>query len=72
MIREVGEDRQTVIITQNGEAKAALQDGATYGQSREALALLELLAQGCRAVDEARTKPVRQAFRDIGKRRDGR
>jgi len=45
VVRDVNENRETIIITQNGAAKAIVQDIATYEQTQETLALLKLLAQ---------------------------
>ena len=48
VVRDVNENRETIIITQNGEARAIVQDIATYEQTQETLALLKLLVQGKR------------------------
>lgn len=40
------ESRKPTIFTQNGEAKAVLQDIVTYEQTQETLALLKILALG--------------------------
>ncbi|MDT0509961.1 type II toxin-antitoxin system Phd/YefM family antitoxin [Novosphingobium sp. MMS21-SN21R] len=44
VIRELNEGAPPLIITQNGEAKAVLQDAASYYQMQETMALLKLLA----------------------------
>ena len=67
VLRDVAEHRQTIVITQNGEAKAVVQDIKTFEETQETLALLKLLAQGRRSIDEGRTKPVRRAFKDVRK-----
>lgn len=67
-VREVSEGRQTLVITQHGEAKAVLQDIATYEQTQESLALLKILAQSTKSLQEGRSKPIKQAFTDIRKR----
>jgi prevent-host-death family protein len=46
VIRELGEGAAPLVITQNGEARAVLQDIGSYAQTQEALALLKLLALG--------------------------
>ncbi|PXZ07210.1 antitoxin, Phd family protein [Gilliamella apicola] len=38
--------REPLIITQNGEAKAVIQDIASYEETQEKLALLKILALG--------------------------
>lgn len=65
VVREVNENREPVIITQNGEARAVVQDIATYEQTKETLALLKLLAQGKRNIDESRSRPFRRALREL-------
>lgn len=65
VVREVNEKRETIIITQNGEARAIIQDIATYEQTQETMALLKLLAQGKRSIEEARSRPFRGAIKDL-------
>jgi prevent-host-death family protein len=59
VLARLAEDRQPLLITQNGEAKAVLQDVASYEQQQEALALLKVLALGSAQVEGGRTKPIR-------------
>jgi prevent-host-death family protein len=63
LIRELGETRDPLIITQNGEAKAVMQDMATYEATQETLALLKILALGQRQVEQGRVVPAAEAFR---------
>ena len=65
VIREVNENRETIIITQNGEARAVVQDIATYEQTKETMALLKLLAQGKRDIEDGRSRPLRGAIKDL-------
>lgn len=65
VVRIVNENRETIIITQNGEARAIIQDIATYEQTQETLALLKLLAQGKRSVEESRSRPFRKAIKEL-------
>ncbi len=46
VLEHIAEVREPLIITQNGEAKAVLQDVASYEQTQETLALLKILALG--------------------------
>ncbi len=39
VLRELTAQRQPLVITQNGEAKAVIQDVASYEQTQETLAL---------------------------------
>ena len=55
IIRELGEGAAPLVITQNGEAKAVLQDLASFESTQELLALLKLLALGRDDVEAGRT-----------------
>jgi prevent-host-death family protein len=52
------DDRLPMLITQNGEACAVLQDVKSYEDTQETLALLKLLALGRQDIDAGRTRPV--------------
>lgn len=58
VLRELTEKRQPLIITQNGEAKAVLQDVASFEETQESLALLKILALGNQDVAAGNVKPV--------------
>jgi len=47
-----------LVITQNGEAKAVLQDVASFEETQETLALLKILALGNRDVADGKINPV--------------
>lgn len=72
LIRELAANREPLIITQNGEAKAVMQDVATYEQDQETLALLKILALGRRQVEQGKTVPAAAAFRRLRERRSRR
>ncbi len=55
---QLTEQRQPLVITQNGEAKAVLQDVASFEETQETLALLKVLALGSQDVAAGRLKPV--------------
>ena len=46
LLDRIAEDRRPLVITQNGEAKAVLQDVVSYEETQETLALLKILALG--------------------------
>jgi prevent-host-death family protein len=58
VLQELGEQRRPLVITQNGEAKAVLQDVASYEETQETLALLKILALGNQQVEQRRMKPL--------------
>jgi prevent-host-death family protein len=59
ILLELAETGQPMIITQNGEAKAVLQDVASYEEMQETLALLKIIGMGRRDVEAGRSKPAR-------------
>lgn len=67
VLRDVSEGQLTIVITQHGEAKAVLQDIASYEQTQESLALLKMLAQSSKSIREGRSKPLGKAFADARK-----
>jgi prevent-host-death family protein len=58
VLAQLGQQREPLIITQNGEAKAVLQDVASYEEAQETLALLKILALGAQDVADGKLKPV--------------
>lgn len=66
-LRDVSEGQRTMVITQHGEARAVLQDIASYEQTQESLALLKMLAQSSKSIQEGRSKTLKKAFSDIRK-----
>lgn len=58
VLAHLSEHRQPLVITQNGEGKAVLQDVASFEETQETLALLKILALGNQDVEAGRVKPV--------------
>jgi prevent-host-death family protein len=58
VLAQLSEHRQPLVITQNGEAKAVLQDVVSYEETQEMLALLKVLALGNQDLEAGRVKPV--------------
>ena len=65
MLRNVSKGQRTIVITQQDKAKAVLRDIASYEQTQESLALLKMLAQSSKSIQEGRTKPAAKAFADV-------
>lgn len=51
VVRQLAERREPMVITQNGEATAVIQDIASYEATQETLALLKMLALGNRQIE---------------------
>jgi prevent-host-death family protein len=60
VLDRLNECREPLVITQNGEARAVLQDVASFEETQEMLALLKIIALGQQDVDAGRVKPVDQ------------
>jgi prevent-host-death family protein len=58
VLAHLAEHRTPLVITQNGEAKAVLQDVASFEETQETLALLKILALGNQDVAAGKVKPV--------------
>lgn len=65
VLDELNEQRKPLIITQNGEAKAVLQDVASYEQTQETMALLKILALGTQQVEQGKVKRVTEVVRRL-------
>ena len=63
IIKELGEVGEPMIITQNGEATAIVQDIVSYEKTQETLALLKILALGEQQVKEGKTVPAAKALK---------
>jgi prevent-host-death family protein len=65
VVRRLAEERRPLVITQNGEAKAVMQDVATYEQTQETMALLKILALGNRQIETGKVVPAADALRRL-------
>ena len=58
VLTRLAEQRTPMVITQNGEARAVLQDVASFEETQETLALLKILALGNQDIAAVKVKPV--------------
>ena len=65
ILRRMAERREPLVITQNGIAKAVIQDVASYEQTQETMALLKILALGNRQIEEGRVVPAHTAIKRL-------
>lgn len=65
IIKDIGESREPMLITQNGEARLVVMDVRTYEEQEQTLALLKLLALGNREIEEARFRSAEDVFADF-------
>ncbi len=69
VLSKLAEEREPLVITQNGEAKAVLQDVASYQETQETLALLKILALGSREVEQGKVKPAAEVIARLRSRK---
>ncbi len=68
LLEQINNTHRPVIITQNGEPRAILQDPQSYENMRNAIGLLKLISQGEREIKIERTKTQDEVFKNIEKK----
>ena len=68
IVRTLGDRGEPLVITQNGEAKAILQDIDSFERTQETMALLKMLALGNRQIDAGRVQPAADAIARLRER----
>ena len=71
VVRSLDAGSDTLIITQNGEAKAVFQGIKSFEKTQETLALLKILALGSRQIEEGKVLSSAEAFSRIRKLHGG-
>ncbi|SCY31621.1 type II toxin-antitoxin system Phd/YefM family antitoxin [Nitrosospira sp. Nsp13] len=69
VLLQLAEQREPLVITQNGEAKAVIQDVASY---EETLALLKILALGNQEIEAGKITLVNDVVARLRARQAGR
>ena len=65
LLRQINETHRPVFITQNGEAKAVLQDPESYENMRKAIGILKLISQGEEDIKNGKSKSQEEVFTNI-------
>jgi len=65
LLKQINETQNPVIITQNGEARAVLQDPKSYENMRNALGILKLISLGEEDIRKGRVKSQEKVFKKI-------
>ncbi|WP_083338488.1 type II toxin-antitoxin system Phd/YefM family antitoxin [Ensifer sp. LCM 4579] len=68
IVRSLAENREPVVLTVHGEAKAVLQDVTQYEETQETLALLKVLALTNKQVEAGKVHPASETFKRIRRR----
>jgi prevent-host-death family protein len=65
LLKQINQTHRPVVITQNGEPKAVLQDPESYENMRTAIGILKLISQGEQDIKDGKSKPQEEVFADI-------
>ncbi len=68
VIKSVNENKRLIIITQNGEAKAVIQDIKSYENLQNSLSLLKLIIQSENDIDNNKTINQKEMFDSLEKK----
>lgn len=71
VLQELAVNREPLVITQNGEAKAVIQDVASYEETQETLALLKILALGNQQITQNKVRPLADAIKRLRAQKTG-
>ncbi len=68
MLKQVNDTHRPIIITQNGEPKAVLQDPESYENMRNMIGLLKLISLSEEEIRDGKSKEQSEVFSDLEKR----
>ena len=69
IIRNLADQGNPLIITQNGEAKVVIQDIESYEETQDTIALLKILALGNRQIEEGKVISATDAINRLRERK---
>lgn len=69
VLTNLAESGMPMVITQNGEAKAVIQDVRSYEQTQETLALLKILALGQQQIEANEVTAVDEVVQRLKNKR---
>lgn len=67
LLQQINTTHRPVIITQNGEPRAVLQDPKSYENMRNAIGILKLVSQGENDIRQGKVKSQEKVFQDLEK-----
>jgi len=68
LLDQIRADPATLVLTQNGRARAVVEDYEQYQARQRALVMLKLMVQGERDLEAGRVVPQEQVFADLRRR----
>lgn len=70
LLKQVNDTRRHVVITQNGEPRAVLQDTASFEETKRALTLMKLIHQSEEAITQKQVTSHENVFMELNARLD--
>ena len=67
IVRDLTENREPLLISQNGEVKLVVTDVKSFEEQEETLALLKILALGNREIEQGKFRDVENLFAELDK-----
>ena len=67
IVKDITENREPMLITQNAEAKLVVMDVKSFEEQEETLALLKILAFGNREIEQGKFRDVEDVFAELDK-----
>jgi prevent-host-death family protein len=67
LLKQVNETHRPIVITQNGEPRAVLQDPESFENMRNAIGLLKLISQGEEDIHQGYVVSHDEVFADLEK-----
>jgi prevent-host-death family protein len=65
LLKQINQTHRPVIITQNGEPRAVLQDPESYENMRNAIGILKLISQGEEDIRSGKSRPQEKVFAGV-------
>jgi len=65
LLKQINETHRPIVITQNGEPKAVLQDPESYENMRNAIGILKLISQGEQDLKDGKSKSQEDVFANV-------
>ncbi|MES2103654.1 MAG: type II toxin-antitoxin system Phd/YefM family antitoxin [Pseudomonadota bacterium] len=67
IVKDITENREPMLITQNGEAKLVVMDVKSYEEQEETFTLLKILALGNREIEQGKFRNAEDVFAELDK-----
>ena len=72
IVRNLSNNHEPLIITQNVEAKVVIQDIESYEKTQQTIALLKILSLGTRQIEEGKVLPAEDVIKRLRERPEDR